>query len=575
MNRLSSRASGVFSVLVRRPLPGRAIRRRKIGCREISRCAICACIFLNCALFISCGGGGSNSTSTPPPPTATLTQITLGPANQSVAKGTSLQLSATGTYSNGSQQNLTSSVTWKASPSTIATVSAQGNLQALGQGVAQITATYQGITGNLSVTVGAATLVSIALNPSDGSLPLGESESITATGNFSDGSTQNLTSSVTWQANPQTVATISIQGSLTALGQGTAQVSAAYQGVTGTASITIGPPALLSIAVTPTQSTLPLGDSEPLTATGTFSNATIQTLTSVSWSSSSPAIATINSTGSASSVSVGYVTISATVGSVTGTAALRVSSAVLTSLSIAPSNPSLVLGNTGQLQATGTFSDGSTQNMTSIVAWASQQPDIVGVTSAGVATAVQVGTVTISVARSGITASTSITVTPLMTISYFNTANAIAAGSDGTLRLVNPGFVPGNTCAMIYVFDDKQELNECCGCNISDSGLLTLSLLNDLTASPLNGEQPAAGTIQIVPATPQGGICNAASTNPNSLILGWETNVQGASSYYQLTEAPLTIVPINSSQAQNLANLCSAMQQLGSGSGTCTCGTGD
>jgi hypothetical protein len=236
----------------------------------------------------------------------------------------------------------------------------------------------------------------------------------------------------------------------------------------------------------------------------------------------------------------------------------------------------MVLQSSRQLQAMATMSDGTTQNATATAAWSSAQPIIASVSTGGLATAQQVGSTTIQAQISGVTGSASLTVIPLMTVSYFNLSNVTKSGYDDTIRLTNPGLTFGNLCAMIYVFDRNEELNECCGCTISDSGLLTLSLTNDLTANTLTRKKPVAGVIEIVPSNPgQNGQCNAGSLAPNGSILGWGTNVQASHGSFQVTEETFAQTRLTDTQAEVLATECTMMQQLGSGRGICSCGTGD
>jgi hypothetical protein len=508
---------------------------------------------------------------------AALLQIAVSSTEPSLPVGESELLTATGSFSDGSSQNLTDSVTWSVSPSKVASINAQGDLKALTQGAAQVSAAYQGRTGSTSITVAQAALLQIAVSSTEPSLPVGESELLTATGNFSDGTSQNLTDTVTWKASPSTVASINAQGNLKGLTRGVAQVSATYQALSGRTSITVGQAALLQIALSPNSSSLPLGESEAITATGLFSDGSQQNLTtSVAWSSSAPAVATVSTSGSATGKSQGATTIGASLGPVHGAASLSVTAPVIIGLMITPATSSLVIGSTGSLQAIATLSDGTTQNLTSTATWSSSQPAIVGVSSAGVLTAEQVGSATIQAQSNSFNASASLTVTPLMTVSYFNRVNSIASGVDGTVELANPGFTAGNLCAMVYVFDQQQELNECCGCTISYNGMRTFSLLNDLTANPLTGKEPLAGTIEIVPANPgQNGVCDPGSISPNSMLPGWETNVQGAAGAYQVTEIPLAAVPLASTQSQVLAGECGILEQLGEGKGVCSCGSGN
>ena len=528
--------------------------------------AICfLCALAGIGLFVGCGAG-----------VARLTQISIAPANQTMPKGTTLQLSATGTYDNGTTQSLDASVMWQTSQSAVATINVHGAVTAVGQGVTQVSAAFEGVTGSTPVTVGQPALLTITVSPSQSSLPLGESEQLTATGSFSDGSTQDLTQSARWSSSVLAIANVSAQGIVTGMGLGVAQLSATLPGVTGSTSVTVGAPALLSITVSPNPSTLPVGESVRLTATGNFSDGSTQNLTqSATWSSSS-AIANLGAAGTVVANAAGTTTISATAGSVLGSANLTVTPAVVIALNIIPATVSMVLQSSRQLQAMATMSDGTTQNMTAAVAWSSAQPGIASVTGGGLAMAQQVGSTAIQAQVSGLTGSASLTVIPLMTVSYFNLANAKKSGYDDIVRLTNPGLTLGNLCAMIYVFDTNEELNECCGCAIPDSGLLTLSLIDDLTANTLTGKKPVAGVIEIVPSSPgTNAQCNAGSLAPNGVILGWGTNVQASQGTFQVTEEAFAQTRLSATQVEVLATECSMMQQLGSGRGICSCGTGD
>jgi hypothetical protein len=198
------------------------------------------------------------------------------------------------------------------------------------------------------------------------------------------------------------------------------------------------------------------------------------------------------------------------------------------------------------------------------------------VSNTGMITGEQVGSTTVFAQADGQTASAPVNVLPLLLVSYYNLANAQNSGIDGTVYLAHPGLVQTDLCAMIYVFDSAQELNECCGCAISDSGLLTLSLMNDLTSNTLTGKQAVAGTVEIVSSQPTGGQCNAGSITPAATLVGWETNTQvGPPGNYQVSEVPFESSPLVPTEAQVLAGECSMLQQLGSGAGTCTCGTGN
>ncbi len=509
---------------------------------------------------------------------ANLVSIALSPANPTVPLDTAQQMIATGTFSDGSTQQL-ASVTWSSANTAAVSVtddaSNSGAAYALGSGSATVSACAGTVCGSTSVTVGTSALEFITVTPANGTVAAGVPQQFSATGTYSDGSTQDLTSSVTWSSSAPTVAAINASGLANTFFAGNTTIAAASGTIQGTASLIVTAPVLTSMAVAPVTTSIAIGETQQFTATGTYSDGSMQDLTNVAtWASTDPTIASVSAGGTALAVAVGTVTISANSGSFSGSATLTVSPAALTSLSIVPSNVSIILGATSQLQAVGTFSDGSTQNMTTMVTWSSAQPVIASVNSTGLVKANEIGSTTITAQNNGISGSANVTVTPLLLVDYFNLANAQASGVDGSVQLTNPGIKQGNLCSMIYVFDRSQEMIECCGCSISADGIRTLSLVNDLTANPLTGIQPVAGVVEIISSDPaQSGQCNAGMVVPDGQLSAWGTHIQDTTG--TMTEAEFAVDPLSSAQGAALANECAAIQQLGSGQGICSCGTGD
>jgi hypothetical protein len=383
---------------------------------------------------------------------AALQSIAVTPANPSVAKGLTQQFTATGTFSDNSTQNLTSQVTWTSGTTSVATITAAGLATAVATGTSTIGAALNGITGSTVMTVTPAVLQSIAVTPANPSVTKGLTQQFTATGTFSDNSTQNLTSSVTWASATTSVATITAAGLATAVGAGTSTISATLGGITGSTVMTVTAAALQSIAVTPANTSLPAGETEQLTATGTLSDGTTEDLTSqVTWASSNTSWATISAAGLAAAVSPGAVTISATLNGITGTTGLTVTAAVLQSIAVTPANPSVAKGLTQQFTATGTFSDKSTENLTTQVTWASGTTSVATISAAGLATAVGQGTSTISATLSGMTGSTVLTVTGIPTLVpaavkansqggyyQYGTWTTVSGGYGGTYEVADP-----------------------------------------------------------------------------------------------------------------------------------------
>ena len=359
---------------------------------------------------------------------ATLSSIAVTPTNPSIANGTTRQFTATGTYSDFTTQDLTTQVTWSSSNNTVATISNAGGSQGLATSVAAggpitITATLGLVSGNTTLTVTAATLTSIAVTPTNPSIAKGTTQQFTATGTFSDSTTQDLTTQVTWSSSATGVATISnaggSQGLASSVAVGSTTITATLGLVSGNTTLTVTAATLSTIAVTPANPSLPLGLTRQFTATGTFSDSTTQDLTTqVTWSSSSPGVATISnasgSKGLATSVAAGTTIITATLGSVSGNTTLTVNAVTLVSITVTPANPTLTKGTTQQFTATGTYSDFSTQNLTTSVTWSSSKSAVVSISNAGgskgLAKAKRIGTATIRATLGSISGSTSVTV---------------------------------------------------------------------------------------------------------------------------------------------------------------------
>jgi hypothetical protein len=167
---------------------------------------------------------------------ATLTSIAVTPASPSIVAGNTQQFTATGTYSDNSTKNITTSVTWKSSNTVFATIgAATGLATGVAAGTAQITATQGSIVSPndpLTVTAASVTLQSIAVTPASPSVGIGNTLQLTATGTYSDNSTKNITGSVTWASSNTLFATIDMTSGLaTGVAVGTTQITAALGSV--------------------------------------------------------------------------------------------------------------------------------------------------------------------------------------------------------------------------------------------------------------------------------------------------------------------------------------------------------
>ncbi len=237
--------------------------------------------FFAVVLLNACGGGGSvpgSSGSSLPgtsgspagtsPSAATLVTISVYPSPPaSLPKGLTQKFTAMGAFSDYTWKDVTASVTWSSTAATVASINASGLATAVGVGTTNITASSGGISSTtVALNVIPATLQSIALAPTNPAMGAGQSTQFTATGSYSDGTTQDITSSITWNSSNTAAVTVSATGSAFGTAPGTATVTATSGSVSSNTVLTVA-----GYSVGGTQSLLPAGASVTLLNNGTDS----------------------------------------------------------------------------------------------------------------------------------------------------------------------------------------------------------------------------------------------------------------------------------------------------------------
>jgi hypothetical protein len=369
-------------------------------------------------LFIL-GAGCSDSAKTPK-----LSSIDITPGEATLPLGRTQALTATGHYSDGSSQNLTAAATWSSSNAADVNVSNlaghQGEAQALAKGQITVTATYQNVTGTTDLTVTSAALDSILITTKSATVPKGFQQQYTAIGMYSDGNTVDITAMVTWSSSAEGIVTVSNDaaspGLATAVDLGDATLAASLSGVTGMQMVQVTNATLSSVQVSANSLSLPKGLSENFVATAVFSDASKLDVTSmVTWMSSTPADATVDSSGKVTSVQKGMSTISATfqgtTGSAkTGSAVVTVTDAIITTIMVVSSRSSIAKGETQQFTAKGVYSDNSAPvDISSLVTWASSDSSKLSISTSGLGTGLDVTAtdVTVSATYMSVTGSLS------------------------------------------------------------------------------------------------------------------------------------------------------------------------
>jgi len=174
-------------------------------------------------------------------------------------------------------------------------------------------------------------------------------------------------------------------------------------------------------------------------------------------------------------------------------------------------------------------------------------------------------------------------------VTYYS--NPLGASLDSTFHIVNPGTqvtevdsngkpLNGDLCADIYVYNNDEQVVECCGCRLTPDSERTLSLNTDLLANPINPKEVTTdGVIKIVSTRPNSSNqCDpTGDTGPTRLALevqAWATHIQTNANNPE-TEEEFASAHLSPFELQYDQRLCSAIRTSGSRKGICTCGYGD
>lgn len=352
--------------------------------------------------------------------TPAVTEVHITPRRGSIAAGTIEQFYATATYADGVQRDVTAQAAWATLSPAVATIdAATGVARGVGTGYTGITAVFGGMTGNANLYVSAARLVSLRVSPLY-SAPaivelnfLSQTRQFVATGTFSDGTVQVITPSVSWSSSDTTVATVDKYGVATGLAPGIADITASFDGVSASGFIGVHAAAsLVSLTLTPATPQLPVGVRIKVFAMGLYSDGDkIYTQGSVAFSSSAPAVATVDGAGNVTGVSAGTVVITATSPAGSASTTLTVTSATLVTMTVTPSSSRVPVPEYQRLAATGTFTDGSTADLTNTAVWTSSN-DAVASAAANGARGLSPGTATITATQGQVSGSAALTVMP-------------------------------------------------------------------------------------------------------------------------------------------------------------------
>ena len=202
---------------------------------------ISAFVFLN--FVFSCGksGGVAPNSSLAPE----LLSISISPDNQYVARQSSFKLTARGNYSDGSTADISSQVSWNVDDTSISSISSSGLLTNTWAGglnnatrILNVSAQFNSLSDSTQVTIVSAQISSLMINPTNMTVAPNNSVSYTVVANMSDGSTLDVTNSVSISFSNPAAAAVNA-GSVQGLAVGSGNLVVNYGAYSANTTVTV------------------------------------------------------------------------------------------------------------------------------------------------------------------------------------------------------------------------------------------------------------------------------------------------------------------------------------------------
>jgi uncharacterized protein YjdB len=370
-----------------------------------------------------------------------VASVVITPPTATVAVGANVPLTAEVLDASG--KALTGvKVAWATADAKIATVSSSGGVTGVAAGLVHIAASAVGKSAIAEITVVPTPVATVRLTPANRDLLVGQTAQLSAQALDAEG---NVLSGrpISFSTSNATVATVSAAGLVTALAPGSAIITAASEGKTSSASITVSSVPVASVAVTPSGSDLVVGQTTQLKAEPRDGSGQPLAGRTVTWSTSAPNVASVSSTGLVTAIAPGSATISATSEGKAGSATINVRPKPVSSVILSPGQASVVVGQTVQLTGQVTDDQGNVLNGRPIT-YTSGAPAIATVSSTGLVTGVAPGSATITAASEGKSGTATITVTPVPVVSVAVAPNAPNVTVGQTVQLSVTAQGPNN-----------------------------------------------------------------------------------------------------------------------------------
>jgi uncharacterized protein YjdB len=320
---------------------------------------------------------------------AVATALDLTPAEASMARGSPLSFVASGVFSDGSTRDVTAEAAWESADAATVEVTGPGAVVAREIGRTVVRARLDGVLASARVTVTPAALVSLAVDPPQPGLPVGQRLALEATALYTDGTTQDVTASARWTSSDSGVLAVSnavaAPGVVHGLQPGRARITARFLDAEAGVEVVVAEAALVDVEVSPARVRVPAGLTTAFEAIGRFSDDSVADLgAGCMWTSSDDAIASIepSAPGTVHAIARGTSVITATCEGRSASGTLEVIDAELVGLEVDPASLSVARGLTRPLRLLGRYTDATVRDHTAVAAWTTADAEIASVSNA-------------------------------------------------------------------------------------------------------------------------------------------------------------------------------------------------
>lgn len=251
-----------------------------------------------------------------------VAEVEVTAPSASLAVGDTLQLTATAKAASGRELSRRA-VTWSSSDEGVATVSAKGVVTAARPGTVTITAAVEDRTGGVSLTVSPVPVASVSISPDTATIQVRSTRQLEAT--VRDAAGTILTDRIlTWASSDTARARVSSTGLVTAAARGEVVITATSEGRSATASVTVTPVPIASLAIEPATSSIPVGGTVQLSIVARDTAGRALAGPTASIRSSDSTIAAVNASGAVKGLAAGTAQITAEVEGKTAKATVTV-----------------------------------------------------------------------------------------------------------------------------------------------------------------------------------------------------------------------------------------------------------